>query len=322
VKTLSTTHSYYLRRRKPVKVVATAMNNSAPTGYRLIRLLGEGGDGTVFLAKSTTNHLCAVKVFHADCFTQQQLALELSMKLRSWINLGSHPFIVEALSCGFYSNRAVLVMEYVVPDQNRNNISLQDYICNSERAVSFSLLIRWAIEVCLAMEHANRCGVTAHGDIKPSNILITHDRHAKLTDFGSTLTARTAETHYYSGKRANHLTSRWPLLANGGFIRGTSGYIPPEAYRGDKVDVRSDLFSFGVVLWQLAAASAAPPFIGRDIGCTSNSPDSVYRNQTLGRVPQTGTVLDPVIQRCLSPNPTGRFADFSHLRQEFERLLH
>jgi serine/threonine protein kinase len=96
-------------------------------------------------------------------------------------------------------------MEYVVPDQKSNNISLQDYICNLEGAVSFSLLIRWAIEVCLAMEHANRCGMTAHGDIKPSNILITHDRHAKLTDFGSTLTARTAETHYYSGTRAKHL---------------------------------------------------------------------------------------------------------------------
>jgi serine/threonine protein kinase len=298
------------------------MNEHTPTGYRLIRLLGEGGDGTVFLAKSTENDLCAVKVFHVDCFAQQQQALDLSARLKSWIDLGPHPFVVKALSCGFYVNRAVLIMEYVAPDQKNKNISLHDYICNSKRSSSFSLLIRWAIEVCHAMEHANRCGVTAHGDIKPSNILITHDRHAKLTDFGSALTECTTETHHNSSKRTNHLPSRWPLLSSGGFIRGTSGYISPEVYRGDKVDVRSDLFSFGVVLWQLAAACPMPPFIERDVVRTSISLDSVYRNQMLSRVPLTGTLLDPVIQRCLSPDPTGRFDNFSHLRQEVERLHH
>jgi eukaryotic-like serine/threonine-protein kinase len=292
------------------------MNKCPPIGYRLIRVLGEGGDGTVFLAESTENDFCAVKIFHDDCFTHQEQARDLSIRLRSWIDLGSHPFLVQALSCGFYSNRAVLVMEYVAPDRITNNTSLQDHICNSDGPLSFSLSIRWAIQVCCAMEHAKRCGVVAHGDIKPSNILVTPDKNAKLTDFGCTLTMRVRKNQSTSAKRTEHPLTRWALLANGGFIQGTPGYISPEAYRGENADVRSDLFSFGVVLWELAAGRTAPPFLDHRI----SSLDSVYRNQMLSRVPRTASLLDPVIRRCLSPDPAGRFDDFSCLRQELERL--
>ena len=293
------------------------MNEYPETCYRLIRVLGEGGDGTVFLAESAGSDFRALKIFHDDCFAQQELACELSIRLRSWIDLGSHPFLVEALSCGFYSNRAVLVMEYVAPDRRTNNSSLQDYLCNSDGPVNLRLSIRWATQICCAMEHANRHGVTAHGDIKPSNILITPDKDAKLTDFGCTLRPHTAERHSNSPEPKKYLPSRWPLLANGGFIRGTPGYISPEAYRGERADVRSDLFSFGVVLWQLATDHAAPPFFDR----TTSSPDSVYRNQMLRRVPDTTGPLDPVIRRCLCPDPGGRFDNFISLRQELERLV-
>src|SRR6266849_8329894 len=191
------------------------MDKYTPTGYRLMRVLGEGGDGTVFLAGATDNDFCAVKIFHDDCFAHQELVDELSMKLRSWMALGSHPFLVEALSYGFYSNRAVLVMEYVAPDRITNNTSLQDHIYNSNGPLSLSLSIRWATQVCLAMEHANRCGVAVHGDIKPSNILITPVKDAKLTDFGCTFTMRTTKSQPNLAKRTEHLCSRWPLLANG-----------------------------------------------------------------------------------------------------------
>jgi serine/threonine-protein kinase len=293
------------------------MNKCFPTGYRLIRALGEGGDGTVFLAESTENDLYALKVFHCDCFANQALARELSMRLRSWIDLGSHPCLVGAFSCGFYSNRAVLVMEYVVPDRITNNISLQDYMCHSDGPLNLYLSIRWATQVCCAMEHANGCGVCAHGDIKPSNILITTDKNAKLTDFGCALTSRASKGLFDSTERTEHLLSRRPLLANGGVIRGTPGYISPEVYRGEKADVQSDLFSFGVVLWQLAAGRNAPPFLDRG---TSNV-DSADRNPMLNRVPRTASPLDPVIQRCLSADPAERFDDFSCLRRELERLI-
>ena len=275
------------------------MNRCPPIGYRLIRVLGEGGDGTVFLAKSTDNNFCAVKIFHDDCFAEKEQARELSIRLRSWIDFGSHPFVVEALSCGYYSNRAVLVMEYVAPDRITNNTSLQDHICNSDGPLSFSLSIRWAIQICCAMEHAKRCGAAAHGDIKPSNILITRDKNAKLTDFGCTLTMRTGKTQSTSAKRTEYLPSRWPLLANGGFIRGTPGYISPEAYRGEEADVRSDLFSFGVVLWQLAAGRAAPPFLDHGI----SSLDSIYRNQMLRGVPRTASLFGPSNPALPLPRP-------------------
>ena len=115
------------------------MNKCPKTGYQLIRVLGEGGDGTVFLAESTSNDLYAVKIFHEDCFVEQTLASELTLRLRSWIDLGSHPFLVRALSCGFYSNRAVLVMEYVPSDGVTSNVSLQDHICSSAGPVSLKL---------------------------------------------------------------------------------------------------------------------------------------------------------------------------------------
>jgi eukaryotic-like serine/threonine-protein kinase len=285
------------------------------TGYRLVRALGGGGDGIVFLAESTENDLCAVKIFHEDCVAQQDSARELTKGLRAWIGLGSHPFLVEASACGYYLNRVALVMEYVPPDQKTKNTSLQEYICNSGGAFSVSLALHWTIQVCCAMEHANLCGVAAHGDIKPSNVLITADKNAKLTDFGCGLTGPT-KIQSISGKGSDQSPSRWPLLASGGFIRGTPGYIPPEAYQGVKVGVRSDVFSLGVVLWQLATGRKVSPFVDCD---RPSSFDSICRK--VSTLSPTGSPLDPIIQRCLSQDPTTRFEDFSCLRQQLQRLV-
>jgi len=294
------------------------MINRRPTfgGYRLVRPLGEGGDGAVFLAKSTENDFYALKVFHDDYFANQELARELSIRLRSWIELGSHPFLVEAFSSGFSFNRAVLVMEYVAQNPVYNNVSLQDYICMSNGPLNFKLSIRWATQICRAMEYANGHRVGTHGDIKPSNILITPEFNAKLTDFGCILMTHGPKGQSSSTGKTKHLRSRWQLMANGGLIRGTPGYIAPEVYRGEQAGARSDLFSFGVLLWQLATGSNEPPFLYHG----ASAPDSVYRDQELDRVPRTGSPLDPIIQRCLSADPAGRFDDFYRLRKELERL--
>ncbi len=275
----------------------------------------------MFLAQSGNDDFHAVKIFHDDRLANQQSARDLPLRLCEWINLGAYPFLVEALSYGYHSNRLVLVMEYVVPDQKNRNISLQDHLFSSNGPLSFSLVIRWAIQVCYAMEHANTHGVNTHGDIKPSNILITADKNAKLTDIGCNVTIADMGVQSLSAKTINCLSTRSALLANGRVIQGTPGYIPPEIYRGEKVDVRSDLFSFGLVLWQMVTGRTVPPFFESDVECEAYSLDSVYRNQMTGRVPITGSPLDPMIHRCLIPHPKERFDNFSCLRQELERFI-
>jgi eukaryotic-like serine/threonine-protein kinase len=290
--------------------------------YRLIKVLGEGGDGIVFLAQSSNGDFYAVKIFHSNFSADQHTTRELSLRLRRWINLGTYPFLVEGLSHGYYKNRVVLVMEYVAPDQRSANTSLRDHIRSSDGPLNFSLVIRWAIQVCYAMEYANSRGVDTHGDMKPSNILITADKNAKLTDFGSDVTITDMRAQSFSAKTIEYLYSRCCLLANGRYIHGTPGYISPEVYRGEKADVRSDLFSFGLVLWQMVTGRGIPPFFEPDDESGVCSLDLTYRNQMTCKLPDTDSPLDSIIRRCLTPPPLERFNDFSCLRQELERLVY
>jgi tetratricopeptide (TPR) repeat protein len=215
-------------------------------------------------------------------------------------------------------------MEWVEPD-SEGRVSLGDYLrCGCPFPPDRT--VEWAIQFCLGMEHANACGLCSHGDIKPTNILISHGV-LKITDFGLATAAQAA-----SDKAAWEPSGGpTPILGMGfsfnmvrtktGMRRGTPGYMPPEVFRCESADVRSDIYAFGLVLWQMATGSPLPPFVKvfhRDIESFTRA---VYDEQMKGQVPRVSGPMGSVIDRCLNAVPAGRFSSFGDLRIALETIF-
>jgi tetratricopeptide (TPR) repeat protein len=177
------------------------------------------------------------------------------------------------------------------------------------------------------MEHAQAHGINCHRDIKPANILITQDGTLKISDFGLAAAAEVAWR--VTGHLSGSLVTRGPesgfglsLMQTGGKARcGTPGYMAPEVYRGEGADIRSDIYSFGLVLWQMAAGSPAPPFVAPYRGDLEGYLSQIYEQQMAGRVPPVDGFLGPVIKRCLRPRPAERYGSFGELRGALEPIL-
>ena len=177
------------------------------------------------------------------------------------------------------------------------------------------------------MEHAQAHGIKFHRDIKPANILITQDRTLKISDFGLAAAAEIAWQGI--GGRGDSLVTGSPeggfglsLIQTGGKVRcGTPGYMAPEIYRGEGADIRSDIYSFGLVLWQMATGSTVPPFVVPYRGDLEGYLRQIYEQQMTARVPRLDGFLRPVIERCLCPKPLERYGSFRELRGLVESSL-
>lgn len=119
---------------------------------------------------------------------------------------------------------------------------------------------------------------------------------------------RTSITHAQDGAFGFSI-----IQAEGKMVCGTPGYMAPEVYRGETADVRSDIYAFGLVLWQMAVGSASPPFIGPYRGGAEEFMRATYEQQMSGRVPAVSESLRVVVERCLNPNPSQRYSNFSEL---------
>jgi tetratricopeptide (TPR) repeat protein len=217
-------------------------------------------------------------------------------------------------------------MDYVAPDAY-GRVSLADHLVRADGPLDANQALKWAIQFCLGMEHAQAHGIKCHRDIKPANILITQDGTLKISDFGL---AAAAEIAWQArGGLGGSLVTGGPegrfglsLMQTGGKARcGTPGYMAPEVYRGEGADIRSDLYSFGLVLWQMATGSPVPPFVVPYRGELERYLRGIYEQQMTGRVPRVDGFLGPVIERCLCPEPAERCGSFSELREALEPIL-
>ena len=176
------------------------------------------------------------------------------------------------------------------------------------------------------MEHAQAHGVPLHRDIKPANILIAQDGTLKISDFGLAAGAeaawRTTSGHgppfMAGGKEGGFSFSL--MQADGKATCGTPGYMAPEVYRCERPDVRSDIYSFGLVLAQMAAGNPLPPFMVPWTGDISSFCRGIYELQISGRMPRVEGPLRSVVHRCLSPRPSDRYGSFRELRRDLEPI--
>jgi serine/threonine protein kinase len=302
------------------------MNDLIAREFEVLRTLGRGGFGVVLLVYSRkTCEVGALKTFRNEFLADPAARQAFKREALMWLNLERHPFIVPALLVTEDSGRLFVLLEFIAPDA-QGRVTLADHLARAGGQLDPNHVLRWSIQFCLGMEHAQAHGVLLHRDIKPANILIAQDGTLKISDFGLAAGAeaawRTTSGHgppfMAGGKEGGFSFSL--MQADGKATCGTPGYMAPEVYRCERADVRSDIYSFGLVLAQMAAGNPLPPFMVPWTGDIGSFCRGIYELQISGRMPRVEGPLRSVVQRCLSPRPSDRYGSFRDLRRDLEPI--
>ena len=268
--------------------------------YRIDSPLGAGGMGEVFLAHDIRlERRVAIKWLHPD-HEQDLVARERLRREALAAAALDHPFICKIFEVGDADGRTFIVMEYVEGE------TLQ--VASRRELLPVRQVIDIAHELAQALETAHGRGVV-HRDLKPSNVMVTTQGHVKVLDFG--LAKQTVES---TGDTGSDAATR---LTDSGTRLGTPAYMSPEQVLGGSLDHRSDMFSLGVLLHELA--TGAHPFLRADAADTMaailRDPPSSGRRD-VNSVPG----LDVLLQRMLAKASSDRVQTMSELRVELEAL--
>ena len=289
------------------------------TAYEVLGVLGLGGFSVVYLVYShETQSVYALKTLRDEFLADQETRDQFRKEAKVWVDLERHPSIVRAYFIEELAGRLYIGMEYIEPDQRGLN-SLEGYLKEAPPDLTRSL--RWAIQFCHGMEYAHLRGIRCHRDVKPANIMITSDGKVKITDFGfaevnDATRGRTMVDLLTLRRRRN------PEYT--GF--GTPTYMPPEQFHhAAQCDERSDIYSFGVVLYQMAAHGRLPFSPTTRIKKWGDDAPRIWREMhrlhTETPVTTIATPLFPVIKRCLEKEPSKRYQNFTELRTDLDELL-
>ncbi len=274
--------------------------------YEVREPLGEGGMGVVFLAQDRTLDRPVALKFLSDQLQQDAMARRRFLREAKAAAALDHPYICKIYETGEADGRPFIAMEYV------RGGTLADRLARSDGAQDRSLPIdealRIATEIAEALEAAHGEGLV-HRDLKPSNIMLTTGGHVKVLDFG--LAKRVAGVAGDDAPTASELTEA-------GTVRGTVAYMSPEQVRGQTVDGRSDIFAFGVVLYELL--TGVHPF-ARD---TTLETASAILNRTpaplIRHRPDVPELLDHIISKMLAKAPADRHQNVRDVRTDLAHV--
>jgi Tol biopolymer transport system component len=255
--------------------------------YEILDKLGEGGMGEVWRARDARlNRTVAIKMLSSEVAADPARRQRFEQEARA-LGALNHPNIVGVYDVGQDDGRSYIVSELVDGESLRKTI---------ERGpIPARKLLDIAIQIADAIAAAHALGIV-HRDLKPENIMIARDGRVKVLDFGlakhKTITADDATVTM--------------ALSQPGMVMGTVGYMSPEQVRGEEVDHRSDIFSFGCVLHELEAGKRA--FDGRS---AADVMSAILKEEPVELTAAPG--LDAIIRRCLEKNPSQRFQSAADL---------
>ncbi len=278
--------------------------------YQVYDVLGKGGCGIVYLAFCTeSGSVYALKSFLDKFNTNIAIRDRFKKEALVWVSLGRHPFIVNARLVDEISGRLFIATEFIAPSENGLN-SLESYL--EKQPPDFEQSLLWAIQFCHGMEYAYSKGIKAHRDIKPANILIDGDKNIKISDFGL---AGVVDSNTISGFSAGNDAEGMQTAFGTGM--GTPTHMPPEQFiNAAECDERSDIYSFGIVLYQLVN-NGRLPFYTENRSQFWQIMHHLHGNTP---VPASDSKLSPIIIKCLEKNPSGRFKTFADLRNELQSM--